>query len=176
MKFDGIFNFPDDVLDYAFTLTRTLGARAVSCEISNSADDLKRVGRFAEKHQTLVAYHGHTAVTEAIWEAAFSYSKFNGANVDLGHFIAGNNYSPAAFIKKYPERISHVHVKDRKLNNGPNMAFGQGETPIKEILQMIRDNKWNIQATIEFECPVPTGSDYMAEIAKAVQYCRQVLA
>ena len=176
VKFDGIFNFTDDVMDYAFNLTKNLGGRAISCEISQSADDLKRLGSFADKHQIMVGYHGHAATTPEHWEAAFSYAKFNGANVDLGHFLAGNNYSPAEFIKKYPERITHVHVKDRKLNNGPNMAFGQGDTPIKGILQMIRDNKWNIQATIEFEYPVPQDSDRMLEIAKCVQYCRQGLA
>ena len=176
VKFDGIFTFTDEVLDYCFNLTNALGGRAISCEISTSADDLKRLGRFADKHQMLVRYHGHTGVTPAIWEAAFSYAKFNGANVDLGHFVAGNNYSPAEFIKKYPERITHVHVKDKKLNLGPNMPFGQGDTPIKEILRMISANKWNIQATIEFEYPVPADSDRMTEIAKAVKYCREVLA
>ena len=57
------------------------------------------------------------------------------------------------FLKQHHDRITHIHVKDRKLNNGPNVPFGQGDTPIKEVLQLIRDNKWNIQATIEFEYP-----------------------
>jgi sugar phosphate isomerase/epimerase len=79
------------------------------------------------------------------------------------------------FIKKYPDRITHVHVKDRKLNNGPNMPFGQGDTPIKEVLQLMRDNKWTFQATIEFEYPVPAGSDRMAEMAKCLEYCKSCL-
>jgi sugar phosphate isomerase/epimerase len=56
-----------------------------------------------------------------------------------------------------------------------NVPFGQGDTPIKEALQAIRDNHWNIQATIEFEYPVPAGSDRMTELAKCVEYCRQCL-
>jgi hypothetical protein len=43
------------------------------------------------------------------------------------------------------------------------------------VLQTIRDNKWPIQATIEFEYPVPTGSDRMAEIAKCVDFCKGAL-
>jgi hypothetical protein len=39
----------------------------------------------------------------------------------------------------------------------------------------MRDNKWKFQATIEFEYPVPPGSDRMAEIAKAIQYCKECL-
>jgi len=175
LKFDNIYAMSDGELDFAFGLANTLGARAISCEISTLDDDLRRVGSFAEKHQLMVGYHGHTKVTPAIWENAFSLGKFNGANVDIGHFIAGNDYSPVAFIRKYHERITHVHVKDRKRNEGPNVPFGEGDTPIVEVLRMIRDNEWPMQATIEFEYPVPAGSDRMTEIAKSLKYCRDAL-
>ena len=173
VKFDNIYAMPDDLLDYCFELTRTLDARALSCEIS--LEDTKRLGTFADKHKMMVGYHGHTETTPAMWETAFSYARYNGANVDLGHFIAGNNSSPVPFIERHHDRITHVHVKDRKLHDGPNVPFGQGDTPIKEVLRLIRDNKWNIQATIEFEYPVPEGSDRMAEMAKCIQYCRNAL-
>jgi len=173
VKWDGIFNFSDEELDYAFQVSKALGARALSSEIS--IGQTKRLGQFADKHKMQVGYHGHTQVTPAIWEATFAEAKYNAANVDLGHFIAGNNTSPVPFIKQYHDRITHVHVKDRKLNNGPNVPFGQGDTPIKETLQLMRDNKWPFQATIEFEYPVPAGSDRMTEIAKAIDYCKGCL-
>jgi hypothetical protein len=173
VKWDGIFGFSDDELDYAFQLSKTLGARALSSEIT--VGQTKRLGAFADKHKMQVGYHGHTQVTPAIWEAAFAEAKYNAANLDLGHFVAGNNTSPVPFLKQYHDRISHVHVKDRKLDNGPNVPFGQGDTPIKEVLRLMRDNKWKFQATIEFEYPVPAGSDRMTEIAKAIQYCKDCL-
>ncbi len=176
LKFDNIYSMSDGELDFAFRLAKTLGARAISCEISTQDDDLRRVGSFAEKHQLMVGYHGHTKVTPAIWENAFALGKYNGANVDIGHFIAGNGYSPVEFIRKHHDRITHVHVKDRKRNEGPNVPFGEGDTPIVEVLRMIRDNGWPMQATIEFEYPIPAGSDRMAEIAKSLKYCRDVLA
>jgi sugar phosphate isomerase/epimerase len=89
--------------------------------------------------------------------------------------VAGNNVSPVDFMKQHHARITHVHVKDRKKNEGPNMPFGEGDTPIVEVLRLIRDNRWPIQATIEFEYPVPSGSTRMAEIARAVKYCRAAL-
>ena len=174
LKFDGIYNMRDEVLDYAFNLAKAVGARAISCEIS--ADGTRRVGEFADKHMLMVGYHGHAETTPEHWEAAFKQAKHNGANVDLGHFVAGNNTTPVPFITEYHDRITHVHVKDRKKNKGPNVAFGEGDTPIKEVLQLLREKKWNIQATIEFEYPVPPGSDRMAEIAKSVQYCESALA
>ena len=176
VKVDGIFKMSDEELDYVFELAKALGARAISTEISKDESDLKRLGAFGEKHSLWVAYHGHTAVTPAHWERAFALSPRNAANVDIGHFIAGNSYSPVPFIKKYPGRITHVHIKDRKLHMGSNVPFGEGDTPIVEVLHLIRDNHWNIQATIEFEYKIPAGSDRMTEIAKCVEYCRQALA
>ncbi len=181
VKFDGINTVPDDVVDYCFTLAKTLGARAISCEIPVS--QTKKLGQFAEKHKMLVAYHGHGNVTDPeafgrpeSWETAMSFSKYNGCNVDIGHFVAGNGYAPVEFIRKYHERISHIHLKDRKKNQGPNTVWGQGDTPIKEVLQMIKKEKYNIQATIEFEYTTPPGSDVLTEIGKCVQFCKEALS
>ncbi len=176
LKVDGLFKMSDEELDYAFTLAKTLGARAISSEISKVDNELKRLGKFADKHRLMVGYHGHAATTAAHWENAFSFARYNGANVDLGHFVAGNNESPVAFIKKHHDRITHVHVKDRKRDNGGNTPFGEGDTPIAEVLQLIRDKKWRIQATIEFEYRVPAGSDRMTEIARAIKFCKDARA
>ena len=175
VKVDGIFKMTGAELDYAFALAKALGGRAISTEISRKEEELKRVGRFADKHQFMVGYHGHAETTPEHWEKAFSLAKFNGANVDLGHFVAGNNTSPAPFIEKYHDRITHVHLKDRKKHNGPNMPFGEGDTPIADVLRLIRDNKWPIQGTIEFEYKVPAGSNRMTEIARAEKYCKDAL-
>lgn len=176
VKVDNLFKMSDEELDYAFTLARALGGRAISSEISHTESELKRLGQFADKHQLMVGYHGHATTKPEHWEAAFALAKYNGANVDLGHFVAGNNTSPVPFIKKYHNRVTHVHLKDRKLNNGPNTPFGEGDTPIAEVLRLIRDEKWNIQGTIEFEYKVPEGSDRMKEIARSIKYCRDALA
>lgn len=176
LKVDGIFKLSDRELDYIFGLGRAVGARALSTEISKSDDDHRRVGRFADKHQLMIGYHGHASTKPEHWEKAFALARYNGANVDLGHFVAGNDTSVVEFIKRHHARITHVHVKDRKRNNGGNMPFGEGDTPIAEVLRLIRDNKWPIQATIEFEYKVPAGSDRMTELARAIKFCRDALA
>ena len=174
VKYDGIYAMADAEVDYCFNLAKALGARAISCEIDVA--HTRRIGTFADKHKLMVGYHGHATTTPADWESAFAEARFNGANVDIGHFVAGNNVSPIPFIKQHHARITHVHVKDRKMKEGPNVPFGQGDTPIKETLQLIRDNKWPIQATIEFEYPVPPGSDRMKELALTIEYCRNALS
>jgi sugar phosphate isomerase/epimerase len=173
LKYDGIYDFSDPEMDYAFTLAKALGARAISCELD--VDGSKRVGQFADKHGVMVGYHGHTKATPAMWETAFSYATHNGANLDIGHFVAADLGSPVPFLKQHHDRITHVHIKDRKTHEGANVPFGEGETPVKEVLRTLRDNKWPIQATIEFEYPVPAGSDRMTEIARAIQYCKDAL-
>jgi len=173
VKYDGVPDYSNDELEYTFTLAKALGARAISCEFST--DDAKRIAQFAAKHRMLVGFHGHAEVTPAIFDELLAIGPYIGANVDLGHFVAGNSMSPVPVITKHHDRITHVHVKDRKMHGGPNMPFGQGETPIIEALRLIRDKRWNIQATIEFEYPVPPGSDRMAEIAKAIDYCKGCL-
>lgn len=175
LKVDAIYALTDDALDYFFMMARDLGARAISCEISTKEEDLKRVGQFADKHRMKVGYHGHATTTPAHWEGAFALAKYNAANVDLGHFVAGNNFSPVDFIKQHHDRITHIHVKDRKMHEGPATPFGEGDTPIVEVLRLIRDQRWDIQATIEFEYRVPTGSDRMTEIARTIKYCRDAL-
>ena len=179
-KFDGIDAMDDDVVDYCFVMAKTLGAHALSCEIPVSRT--KRLGEFATKHKLMVGYHGHAKVDDpeafakpASWERAMSFSKYNGINLDIGHFTAGNNTSPVEFIKQHHDRITHVHLKDRKLNNGPNVVWGQGDTPIKEVLQLMQKEKNPFQGTIEFEYPVPKGSDVMTELAKCVAFCRSAL-
>ena len=172
VKFDGIYNFSDDVLDYAFNLAKNLGARAISCEID--VPKTKRVGQFADKHNMMVGYHGHASTGPEHWEESFTFAKHNGVNLDIGHFVGGQKTSPVPFLKKHHDRITHIHVKDKTFDD-KNVPFGEGNTPITEVLQTIRDNNWPIQATIEFEYPAPEGSDRMAEMAKCLEYCKKAL-
>jgi sugar phosphate isomerase/epimerase len=181
VKVDAIDTFSDEEIDYMFGLARTAGANAISCEIPLS--HTKRLGAFGEKHKMMIGYHGHTDITspEAFgrpesWETAMSYSKYNGINLDIGHFIAGNSASPIPFLQKYHDRVTHIHLKDRKLNNGPNVPWGMGDTPIKETLKLMQKEKYRFPGVIEMEYTVPAGSDLMTEMAKCVEFCKNALA
>src|SRR5580700_6019487 len=181
VKVDAIDTFSDEEIDYMFGLAKTAGASAISCEIPLS--HTKRLGQFGEKHKMMIGYHGHTDITtpEAFgrpesWETAMSYSKYNGINLDIGHFIAGNSTSPIPFLQKYHSRVTHIHLKDKKLNNGPNVPWGQGDTPIKETLKLMQKEKYQFPGVIEMEYSVPAGSDLITEIAKCVEFCKNALA
>jgi hypothetical protein len=179
LKIDNFNSFSDDVTDYFFTVAKNLGCYALATE--GRLGDVERLGQFAARHKMMIGYHGHTAGPggEAFgapenWERAMEASPYNGINLDLGHFLVGNQTSPIPFLMKYHDKVTHIHVKDRKYD-GATVPFGQGDVPIVEALKLIRKNRWRIQATIEFEYPTPVGSNVLTEIGKCAEYCRRAL-
>jgi hypothetical protein len=177
LKVDDIYTVSNEEVDYFFQMARELGARAISAELPKARTETRRIGAFADKHKVFMAYHHHAQATAALYEEIFSEARYNGANVDIGHWTATLNESPLPFIAKHADRIPHIHVKDRRLgtNGGENRPFGQGDTQIRQVLQAIRDHKWNIRPIVEFEYRVPEGSTRVAEIKKCLEYCQQAL-
>jgi hypothetical protein len=171
IKWDGLPAMADDELDYVFQVSKAMGAKALSAELSLELG--KRIGPFADKHQLPFGFHGHAQGPE-LFEQIIAQAKYNWINLDIGHYFA-NHGSPIPFLKKHHARITHIHVKDRKANNGDTVPFGEGDTPVVEVLRLMRDNKWPFQATIEFEYSVPAGSDRITELKKSMEYCRRAL-
>ena len=177
VKFGSIGNpgMPDGEIDYYFRVARALGAKGITRELSEEA--AKRLGPFADKHGIMIGFHNHTQITPTTYDGPIlSYGKHLGINLDVGHYVAGTNESPIPLIEKYHDRILSLHLKDRKVNNGPNMPFGQGDTPVALILQLMKREKWTFPADIELEYRVPDGSDAVAETTKCVNFCRDALA
>jgi sugar phosphate isomerase/epimerase len=169
-------NTKDDEIEYAFQLAKALSVKAITT--STQVSMAKRLAPFADKHQLMVGFHGHDQTdrpdevsTEETFKTVMAASKYLGANLDIGHFTAANG-DPVAFIEKYHDRITDLHLKDRKKNHGENVPWGQGDTPIKPVLQLLKDKKYDIPANIEFEY----GGDPVAEVGKCLDYCRQALA
>ncbi len=79
------------------------------------------------------------------------------------------------FIEKYHDRITSMHIKDRKFNNGPNAVWGEGDTPIKEVLSLMKKNKYKFPATIELEYNIPEGSDAVKEVKACRAYATEAL-
>ncbi len=172
----------DEDLEYTFSVAEALGASHITLELPsgpNGRNQLKRLGDWAMKKKIYAAYHTHAQGSMTAFDEAFAISPGNMANVDLGHFVAGGNRggTPMDFLQKYHARTSSFHLKDRTTpaNCALNLPWGTAETPIREILQLVRDNKWNIPASVELEYAIPEGSDAVAEVRKCVDYCREAL-
>ena len=173
----------DEDLDYTFTVAKTLGATHVTLELPtgpNAPQEMKRLGDWALKYKMLAAYHTHQQGSMTALNDAFEVSKGNAANVDLGHFMAASNPggTPLDFLNKFHDRIASFHLKDRTTvaHCALNLPWGTGETPIPQILQTVKKNKWTMPATIELEYNIPAGSDAVKEVAKCLEFCRKALA
>jgi len=166
----------DAEIDYAFNAGKALGVTHVTVELPTNDAQTKRLGDFASKHKLYVGYHAHTQATPTLWDTALSQSPYNAINLDIGHYTAGTSSSPVPFILKNHDRIMSMHLKDRKYHDGPNMPWGQGDTPIAEVLKLIKTNKYKFPATIEQEYPIPADSDAVKEVIKCREFAAKALA
>jgi sugar phosphate isomerase/epimerase len=170
---------PNAEFDYAFKVTKALGANQLTMEMPDGNSALtKKIGDFATKYKVWVGYHAHLQATATTWDEAMAQSEYNGINLDIGHYTAAGNHDALAFIKKNHARITSMHLKDRKFpeNGGENMPWGQGNTPSKEALQLMKKEGYKFPATIELEYTPPAGSDSEKEIVKCLAYAKAVLA
>lgn len=174
-------NNTDAEIEYALRAAKALGANSVTVELPKDPAHSQRLGTLAAKHKVYIGYHAHTQATDTAWDEALSQSPYNSMNLDCGHYIAagGNNTKETllALIQAKHNRITSFHIKDRKTkeNGGANLAWGQGDTPVKEILNLLKEKKYNIPASIELEYNIPAGSDAVKETRKCMEYTRQAL-
>jgi sugar phosphate isomerase/epimerase len=171
-------SFTTDEIDRAFEQAKALGINIISASTTLSV--AKRVAPFAEKHKLYVAVHNHANLkdpdefaTPASFETAMSLSKFFKINLDIGHFTAAN-FDPVAFIRENHSRITNLHLKDRKKDGGQNVQWGQGDTPIKAVLQLLKANKYPIPAYIEYE--YAGKRNCIEEVRKCFEFAKQALA
>ena len=172
-------NMSDEEFEYIFNVAEALGCTHTTLELPTDPAQLKRLGDFAMKKKIYAAYHTHTQGSMTAFDQAFAISKGNMANVDFGHWVAAGNVggTPMQFLEKYHDRISSFHLKDRTKPEhcALNLPWGTGETPIREILQLVRKNRWNIPASVELEYDIPEGSDAVKEVRKCVEFCGTAL-
>lgn len=171
----------DDEIEYGFQMAKALGVKGITT--STTLTMAKRIAPLAEKHKMLVGYHGHDATNDPNQTATLEsyatlmgYGKYNGVNLDIGHFTA-SNYDAVDFIKKHHAKITNLHLKDRKKDHGPNVAvWGAGDTPMKEVLQLLKKEKYGFPANLEIEYPIPADSNILAEAKKCLAYVKSCLA
>lgn len=124
----------NDELAYLFNTAETLGSNQITTELPGDPELSQRLGDYAAKRKIMMGYHNHTQVNFNSWDTALAQSKYNGINFDVGHYAAAVSQSPIPFIEKHYDRITCLHLKDRKFatDGGKNVPWGQGDTPLKE--------------------------------------------
>jgi sugar phosphate isomerase/epimerase len=168
-------SFTDAEIDRGFEMAKALGAKVITASANQKT--VPRIAAAAEKHKMRVGMHNHSRIdpnefaTAADLEKAMSASRYICTNLDIGHFTAANQDS-VAFLKKHHDRIVTLHIKDRKKDQGDTTPFGEGDAPIKEVLGVLKQNKWPIPANIEYEYK---GGDTVEEVRRCLEYCKKAL-
>jgi sugar phosphate isomerase/epimerase len=172
-------NWSDEEIDYAFKAAKVMGAGGVTNEIGEEA--CQRLGKFAEKHNMYAIFHNHGQPGEPgfSFDKFLAYSPKNMLNFDCGHYFGATGKHPNELIERLHDRIFSIHLKDKTgIDANPantNMPWGEGDTPVSDILKLVQKNKWPIYFDIELEYNVPENSDAQKEVIKCVEFCREIL-
>ena len=171
-------SFTDAEIDRGFEMTKALGVSLMTT--STQMEVAKRIAPLADKHKIVVGLHGHSNVTDpnefatpASFAAAMKMSKYLKVNLDIGHFVSAD-FDPVAYLKEHHADITNLHIKDRKNHQGDNTPWGEGDAPIKAVLQLLKQEKWPIPADIEYEYR-GTGTSAQ-EVKKCFEFAKQALA
>jgi sugar phosphate isomerase/epimerase len=169
-------DYADEEIDKGFQMAQALGAKCITA--SGTVSVAKRVDPFAKKYKMRVGFHNHSNIKENEYatpddfaKAMAGTSEYICINLDIGHFTAAN-FDAVDYLSKNYKRIVTLHIKDRKRNQGDNVPFGEGDTPIKPVLAFLRDKKLKIPANIEYEYK---GADTIVEMKKCFDYCKKAL-
>jgi sugar phosphate isomerase/epimerase len=171
-------SFSDDEINRGFVIARALGAEIITASATLSA--MRRVVPFAERHEMVVAVHNHSNVSDPnefatiqSFAAAIALSPLVRINLDIGHFTAAN-YDAVAYLGEHHASITNLHLKDRRRDQGPNVPWGTGDTPIRKVLRLLQTERWPIRTHLEYE---HSGTDSpVEEVSRCYDYVKQALA
>jgi len=170
-------NASDEELERGFEMVKAMGINRITA--SSTVTAAARYDKFAQKYKVYCGMHNHSVMKdnefntpESFAKALDGRSKYIMINLDIGHFTAAG-FDPVDYLEKHHDRIITLHIKDRKKNQGDNVPFGEGDTAIKPVLQLLKKNHWKIPANIEYEYK---GGDTVEAVRKCYEYCKAALA
>jgi len=168
-------DFTDDEIERGFDIAQALGTDIITASANTAV--IARVAPVAARRRVKVGVHNHSRVdpnefaTPESFVAAMARGPFMAVNLDIGHFTAAD-FDAVAFLREHHARIVTLHIKDRKRHDGPNVPLGEGDTPIGPVLRLLRDQRWDIPANIEYEYQ---GGDTVEEVRRCLDFCRRQL-
>ncbi|HKQ87095.1 MAG TPA: sugar phosphate isomerase/epimerase [Candidatus Acidoferrales bacterium] len=173
-------DFTSEEIDVMFAQAKALGASTISSSTTLSVAE--KLVPVVEKHQFTVAFHNHDQVNdpnqfstgESILKG-LAMSPWYRSNLDIGHYVE-SNLDPVEFIRQNHEKITHLHIADGQKNHGVEVPFGTGDTPLKAVVNLLKDNHYNIVGMVELEYRNPPGSNCAIEVRKCLDYLEQSMA
>lgn len=168
-------HFSDEEIVRGFEMAKAMGASVLTA--SGTVSVAKRVNPVARQFGMLVGMHNHSRIRENEFATPDDFATASeghdhiAVNLDVGHFVAAG-FDPIDYIRRHHEKIVTLHIKDRKVNQGDNVPFGEGDTPLVEIFALLRDQGYGFPANIEYEY---RGGDTVEEVRKCFEFCKRAL-
>jgi sugar phosphate isomerase/epimerase len=155
----------DEELNRTLEITKALGAKVATLGVAMPV--LKRLVPMAAQHGLIIGIQGRPSMNstnpeqicrpEQFAEAA-ALSKDFRISMDIGDAVGGGYENVFRFVEEQHDKIWQLFLKDRNKAN-LSLPWGEGDTPIKEILRAIRDKKWDIRGYID--------NDYVSSLARS---------
>ena len=169
-------SFTDDEIDATFRQVKALGVTTVSSAMTMAT--AARLVPFAERHQVFVAIHNQVdgnaagAIATPHLRNALSLSPAFKLTLDIGNLTA-SNCDAVDELRGYQARVSQVLVKDRLRNGGASQHFGEGDTPIAGVLDVLKASASSLPALVEYDYIGLHSS--VEEVAASVDYLVKVV-
>jgi sugar phosphate isomerase/epimerase len=182
-------NFPKDAsdehLDRGYNGALLLGTHVMTASVQKSL--VPRLDQWSQKYKVKMGLHNHWfgeawykgdrtqefETPDDFLNLFKSTSKYMNANLDVGHFSA-SGYDPVAFLRQHHDRIVSLHVKDRdKDAKHTDRRFGQGATPVAEVMKTLKEIKFKYAANLEYELEAENPTEGLLD---AFEYVKRALA
>jgi hypothetical protein len=170
-------DFTDAEIDSTFKQIQALGLTLFQTNQTRVSMG-PRMAPYGEKYKIQPAWHTHAMAEDPnevgspdSLQKLLGMSKMFMVCLDIGHYFDGGN-DPYAYFEKHHDRITHLHIKDRKKGAG-SVELGTGELHIREMLTEVRDRRYPIAFILERDFR-GTGTP-VEETRNQMDYMRRIL-
>jgi hypothetical protein len=154
-------------VDRLFLMTKALGAETIILRVPETLT--KMVATAADRHQMIVGLQISDVKTMELQLAASSYFRLD---PDIGDLTKAN-INALEFIEGNYKTLASLDLKDATLGGG-SVPFGEGQSRMKEVLQLVQEKQIPITAYID--CDYPGTGQSTEEVKKCISYVRSCLA
>ncbi len=166
-------------LERACASAKAIGAESISVSAGKSV--VTRFIPLLSKYNLRIGIQGRPSAASsdpdaiarpADYEEAVDYSPLCDIELDIGD-ATGAGIDVMPFVQKNHARIYRLELKDRKRDK-TSMPWGEGDTPVREILLYVRDNHLPIRCYIDCDY-APANEQRIESIMKCRDFIRTVI-
>ena len=94
-------------------------------------------------------------------------------HVDVARLLAAD-VDPIAYLRAHHDEIASVDLTDCRKGSKDAVTWGEGDAPIREVLQLLKREGWPIHAYVKYQHR--GGDAVVEEVKRCVAYAKQAMA